>query len=188
MTRTGGAPGADGRGVAGALGLGWLMVSTSAVVIVLAAPVPPLVVAAGRVAVTALLWCAIAALRSAPAPLHASGHVPHGRIVLSGVLLGAHFAAWIASLSLTSVAHGAVLVALQPLFAGLFGLMLGDRPPLVRLALGVAVAGGGTLLMATAGEATEGTSFVGDALAVLGGALSALYLTINLGIGGALPL
>lgn len=179
-----------GGGVAVALGVGWVAVSTSAVVIVLAAPVPPLVIAMARVAVTALVWTAIALLRAPSASAApGAGPPPRGRVVLSGVLLGAHFATWIAALSLTSVVHGAVLVGVQPLFAGLFGLFLGDRARLGWLGMAVAVGGGGTWLMVSSeGAAAEGATLLGDGLAVLAAACAALYLVVNRGIGGSLRL
>jgi len=178
-------------GVAAALGVGWVAVSTSAVVIVLAAPVPPLVIAMGRVAVTALVWTAIALLRApaAPALRGPSTPPPRGRVVLSGVLLGAHFAAWIAALSLTSVVHGAVLVAVQPLFAGVFGLFVGDRARLGWLAFAVAVGAAGSWLMVSSdGSGSEGATLLGDGLAVVAAAFSALYLVVNRGIGGRVRL
>ena len=174
--------------MAGALGLGWLMVSTAAVVTVLAAPVPPLVIAAGRVAVTGLVWMAIAGWARVRSGRPRAEGLPHGMIGLSGILLGAHFALWIASLSITSVVHGAVLVALQPLFAGLFGLMLGERAPLLQLLGGFVVAGVGTALLTSSAASAEGASLVGDVLAIGAAACSALYLTVNRGIGDAVPL
>lgn len=169
------------------LGTSWLAVSSSAVVIVLAAPVPPLIIAAVRVAITGFVWWVISRV-SAKAPA-LTGPVrpvwPWGRIVLSGILLGMHFGLWIGSLFLTSVPHAAVLVGLQPLFAGIFGRMLGDRATW-RLPAGVAVALLGTRLMTSAD--VEGVTLLGDALAVLAAACSAAYLTVNRGIGREIPL
>lgn len=163
----------------------WLLFSSAAVVIVIAAPAPPATVAASRVAITALAWALIALVRGAGLGLTGVDGPTRRRIWISGALLGAHFSLWILSLTLTSVAHGAVLVGLQTLFAGLFGLVLGDRVSW-RLLAGVAIAllGTGILTGSDAGTAT----MLGDGLAVLAGACSAAYLVVNRGVGHALPL
>lgn len=167
------------------LGASWLAVSSSAVVIVLAAPVPPLSIAALRVAISSLAWALIAWLKR-PAQRQPSAEAwPYGRIILSGVLLGLHFGLWIGSLFLTSVPHAAVLVGLQPLFAGVFGRLLGDRATW-RLPVGVAIALLGTRLM-TSGD-VEGVTVLGDACAVLAAACSAAYLAVNRGIGRRVPM
>jgi len=163
----------------------WLLFSSAAVVIVIAAPAPPATVAASRVAITALAWALIARLRGAGLRLAQVDRATRRRIWISGALLGAHFSLWILSLTLTSVAHGAVLVGLQTLFAGLFGLFLGDRVSW-RLAFGVAVALFGTAIL-TGSDAGTAT-LLGDGLAVLAGACSAAYLVVNRGVGHALPL
>ncbi len=169
------------------LGVAWVAMSTSAVVIVLAQPIPPLTVAAARVAITAVAWLLVVAWTASRrargarevARGSATPRLPRGRILLSGVLLGIHFALWIGSLSLTSVPHAAVLVALQPLFAGLLGLFVGDRASW-RLFLGVAVALLGTALMTS----TDTGEFnpLGDLLAVLAAACAAAYLVVNRGV------
>lgn len=169
------------------LGTSWLAVSSAAVVIVLAAPVPPISIAAIRVAISALAWSLIAWLkRGAAAPERArTSDWPWGRIAFSGVLLGLHFGLWIGSLFLTSVPHAAVLVGLQPLFAGVFGRLLGDRATW-RLPVGILVALVGTRLMTVAD--VEGATLLGDSLAVLAAACSAAYLTVNRGIGRRVPM
>ena len=89
-----------------ALLVAWATVSSSAVFIVWAAPVPPLAIAAGREGVTALAWTLIALAgarrsRASGASLPGVGALSARRVGLrlavSGVLLGAHFAGWAAS-------------------------------------------------------------------------------------------
>ncbi len=173
------------RRLAASLVLSWLLFSSAAVVIVIAAPAPPATVAASRVAITALAWALIARLRGSGLGLAGLDGGTRWRIWISGALLGAHFSLWILSLTLTSVAHGAVLVGLQTLFAGLFGLALGDRASW-RLVAGVAVALLGTAILTGSDSGTA--TLLGDGLAVLAGACSAAYLVVNRGVGHALPL
>ena len=173
------------RRLAASLLVSWLVFSSAAVVIVVAAPAPPATVAAARVAITAAAWSLIAVARGGGLGLGAVPPATRRRIWVSGALLGAHFTLWIVSLTMTSVAHGAVLVGLQTLFAGLFGLALGDRVSW-RLVVGVAVALTGTAVLTRSDAGTA--TLLGDVLAVLAGACSAAYLVVNRGVGTALPL
>ena len=166
-----------------------LAVSTAAPAIRLAAPFAPEVIASLRVSVTALVlvlstW---ASTRSALRSLVASPREA-GMTILAGVCLAAHFAAWIASLSLTSVLRSVALVSTQPLFAGLLARALGDRAP-ARLVLGTALAIGGTLIMLVDLDGLDGlgrgawfgspSMLTGDLLALSGAVTAAVYLAIG---------
>ena len=177
-----------GRLFAG-LALAWLAVSSAAIFIVIAAPVPPLVIAASRVALTTLAWAAVAARRRAhEAPTSKSvDRATLGLVGLAGVLLALHFALWITSFSHTSVAHGAVLVATQPIFAGLMARLTGDRPGW-WLYVGIAVALVGTALMASTQGSGERVTAYGDLLALVAGAASAGYLIVSRRLAPRLPL
>ncbi|MGJ9411091.1 DMT family transporter [Aeromicrobium sp. CF4.19] len=95
--------------------------------------------------------------------------------VLSGVLLAGHFAAWVTSLQLTSVAAATALVSTQVVWVVAIDRVLGERPSgAMLLGCGVAVAG---VLVVTGIDLTLSTrALVGDLLAVLGGACAAGYL------------
>jgi drug/metabolite transporter (DMT)-like permease len=165
----------------------WLAMSSAAIVIVFAAPVPPLVIGMARLGITTLA-CALLASRVLGQTWQAL-RADRGAArlwLLSGALLAAHFAMWITSLSLTSVVHATVLVALQPLFAGLFGRMLGDRASW-RLYAGIVVALLGTWLLTRSADGADAT-LVGDALAVLAAAASAAYLIAGRRVGKRVPL
>ena len=138
-------PGADGvphRLPWGALAGGILALSTASVLIRLTGA-PPLAVGAWRLGLATLIltpW-------SLPRFLRAARSLERGdaiRLALAGVALAAHFAAWIASLSYTSVASSVVLVTTTPIYVGLAShFLLGERVDGRRwLAIGVAVAGG----------------------------------------------
>jgi drug/metabolite transporter (DMT)-like permease len=122
-------------------------------------------------------------------PVAAGAHLRRGRqeagahrswaiAAAAGVLLGAHFAAWISSLSLTTVAASVALVSTQPVWAALMARALGERVGRqgwlgVALALvGVAIAGGVDI---------GGSARVlrGDLLALAGGILAAAYVTVG---------
>lgn len=96
--------------------------------------------------------------------------------VLAGVLLAAHFATWIPSVTLTSVAAATALVATQPVWAALMVRARGGLLPRTAwLGIGLAVAGAGVITGIDVGVGTR--HLVGDLLALAGGALAAGYVT-----------
>ncbi|MFC8847255.1 MULTISPECIES: DMT family transporter [unclassified Micromonospora] len=98
--------------------------------------------------------------------------------VLSGVALAAHFATWMPSVQLTSVAAAVALVATQPVWQGLIARGQGRRlPQAVWVGIGVAVAG--AVLASGADFAASGRAFVGDLLAVAGGLFAAVYTALG---------
>lgn len=102
--------------------------------------------------------------------------------VLAGVLLAAHFWAWIASLSLTTVASSVVLVSMQPVFvATLSALFLHERAN-GRQWIGIIIACAGAVIIASsdAGGSEGGRSvLLGDALALLGALFVSGYYVIG---------
>ena len=103
----------------------------------------------------------------------------HWRLMgLSGLLLGAHFAAWVPSLRLTSVASSTALVATQPVWAAAIAARRGVRVP--RSAwVGIALAMAGVLILTGIDFATTPKALVGDLLALAGAILAAAYVTIG---------
>lgn len=93
---------------------------------------------------------------------------------ISGAFLAVHFATWITSLELTSVASSVLLVSTTPVFIALVApWIVGER--LTQLGwLGIALAFGGTI--AIAGLDFGGASLSGNALALAGGATVAGYM------------
>jgi len=117
-----------------------------------------------------------------PFGLRGALRVPRGatRMTLAaGLMLAAHFAAWIASLRFTTVASSVTLVATQPVFAAALGpLWLGERPGRRGLAgVGLALAG---VAVVSGGDWTLGARALGGDLLALSGALTgAAYLMIG---------
>ncbi|MFL6130732.1 MAG: DMT family transporter [Mycobacteriales bacterium] len=98
--------------------------------------------------------------------------------LLAGTLLAGHFAAWVPSVTLTSVASSTALVATQPVWAALLARALGRqvRRP-VWVGTGVAVVGASLL---TGVDVTlSARALLGDLLALVGGALAAAYVTVG---------
>lgn len=102
------------------------------------------------------------------------GRAQLGPAVVAGVFLALHFATWISSVNLTTVALSVLLVSTTPVFAAgaahvLFGERIGRRGW-----SGIALALGGTALVA--GVDLGGSSLTGNLLALAGGAAAAGYV------------
>jgi drug/metabolite transporter (DMT)-like permease len=95
-----------------------------------------------------------------------------------GVALGAHFGTWTPSLNLTSVASATAFVAAQPVFAALIALARGEHVSR-RAWLGIAVAVLGVIALSSADLRVSTRAFGGDLLALLAGALAAVYMTFG---------
>ncbi len=162
-----------------------LAISTGAPFARWAAPADPIAIAALRVGFASILlfalgWRDIGALRRVK-----RGDAPY--VVLAGVLLGIHFGSWIASLSFTSTAASVALVCTNPIFAALFGTLLGDRVR-PREITGIVVAAGGCAVLAGGDWSAGGDALIGDGLALVGAASAAGYLVVGRRLREALPL
>jgi drug/metabolite transporter (DMT)-like permease len=149
-------------------------VSTSAPLIA-ATAAPALAIAAWRnlMAVGVLLPFALVTRRREIAGLGRRGW---GLSLLAGTLLAGHFAAWVPSVTLTSVASSTALVSTQPVWAALLARAAGRQVPReVWVGILVAVAGGA--LITGADVTLSARAVAGDLLAVLGGILAAGYVT-----------
>lgn len=160
-------------------------VSTGAPFARWAAPAPPLAIAALRVTTAALIlfvagWRDIKKLAALP-------RRDRRLVLLSGVLLGLHFGSWIASLSFTSTAASVALVATNPMFAALFGTLLGDRVSRREIG-GIAIAAAGCAVLAGGDWQAGGDALIGDALALLGAACAAAYFVVGRRLRDAVPL
>ena len=93
----------------------------------------------------------------------------------AGVLLAAHFATWVPSLTYTSVSSATALVATQPIWAALLARRSGHHIP-TRAWAGIVVAVVGAALVTGVDVTVSGRALAGDALAVAGGACAAAYV------------
>lgn len=101
--------------------------------------------------------------------------------VVSGVFLAIHFVAWISSLEYTSVASSVALVATNPLWVGLLGLVVFRERLAPLMVFGILLTVGGSLLIglsdSTAAHATN--ALLGDGLALLGAVAGSIYFLIG---------
>lgn len=99
-------------------------------------------------------------------------------ILWAGLMLGAHFATWVPSLRFTSVASSTALVATQPVWAALIARRRGMEIQPAAWA-GIAVALVGVLVLTGVDFALTPRALIGDALALAGAVLAALYVTVG---------
>lgn len=154
------------------LAMGVLAVSAASIFIRSAqvAGAPSLVIAAGRLMVAAAVLLPIALARHRE-ELRALAARDWAVAAAGGAFLAAHFAAWITSLGLTSVASSVALVTMSPIFVA-----VGSRVFLGELiartaALGMLVAMAGGLAVGV-GPALTGNALAGGANPALGNALA----------------
>ncbi|MGE5623585.1 MAG: DMT family transporter [Methanocella sp.] len=163
---------------------GVLAVSIAALLIRLTTA-PPLITAAYRMGLAFLLQAPFL-WKGVRAELRQADHRALRFAVLAGAALAAHFASWVTSLKLTTVASSTVIVTTQPVWVALGSyLLLGEAIPGGKLAA-LAVALAGTFLIGwgdagahPAGPAAAGTlggPLAGDLLALLGAVFMAVYL------------
>jgi drug/metabolite transporter (DMT)-like permease len=150
-------------------------VSTASILIRLS-EAPPLTLATYRMVLSTLML--------APIYLRGGGlrqfrELDGGRrlsLVGVGVVLAVHFASWITSLGLTSVASSVIFVHIDPIFVAIVShFIVGERVGR-RTALGIAVALAGATMIAWGDTGSGMGSLYGDALALIGGVMLGIYI------------
>ena len=175
-----------------ALAFGILAVSTAAIFIRFAqVEAPSLVIAFYRLGLSALILAPIAWPRRQE--LKSLDRRTLALAGLSGLFLALHFASWITSLELTTVASSVVLVTTTPLWVALLSpvFLKESLTRTVLLGLGLALSGGlvvglsdacawqGGLVCPSLPEMLGGQAFWGDVLALFGAWMSAAYIMIG---------
>ncbi len=164
--------------------VGVFVVSTSSIFIRLAQGqgAPSLVIAAWRMTLATLILTPPAWLRHR-ADLRRITRGQLGLAVLSGVLLGIHFATWISSLEYTSVVSSVVLVTTNPLWVAAATPFLLRERLAGRTLIGIGLAMvGGVIISAAGGSGSapiHDAVLLGDMLALIGAVAVAGYLLIG---------
>jgi len=102
-----------------------------------------------------------------------------GLCALSGVALAAHFTLYFESLSHTSIAASSVLVNTEVLFVAFAGLIFFKDRLRPAAWIGIALAFGGSVLIALLGKDSSGSQLSGDLMALGGAAAVAVYTMIG---------
>lgn len=156
-----------------ALGVAIVAISFAAIFIRKAAPTHPLLIAAFRLSFASLLFC-VPVFRA-----WRRGKLPPRVLklaALGGLLYAVHFGAWIASLSLTTVASSVTLVTATPIFLGIVAWFTGKDRPEPRLWFSIGLACVGLVVLGWSDLGVSSQALVGDGLALLGSFAIALYM------------
>jgi drug/metabolite transporter (DMT)-like permease len=158
------------------MSIGVIVISFASVIIRLT-PAPSSIIAAGRVTVASLVLAPFFWTRW-PQMREELRQVNFGLLLLAGFLMAVHFACWVESLNLTSVASSIVLVATDPiLVAALSPLLLRERTSArTWLAVGLGLAG---LLVIAGPMLGSARAARGDLLALAGAACSGGYMLVG---------
>lgn len=171
--------GSTGTGVPGRTDALLILVALSAVStsgpLIAATAAPALAIAFWRNAMASAVLVPIALVRCRDELRGLTGR-ERRLALLAGSMLALHFATWIPSLSLTSVASATALVATQPIWAALIARHRGEHVSR-QVWVGIAVALPGALLLTGTDLTVSGSALLGDVLAVVGGAFAAAYMT-----------
>ncbi len=107
-------------------------------------------------------------------------------LTISGLALAGHFAAWLASLEMTTVSASVTLAATAPLMIAAWRMVGSERPSALTLfALLAAFAGSALIAFGDLGQSQPGSgawsqrALVGDGLALIGAATVAIYLVLG---------
>jgi len=178
--------------VTAALALGIPAMASAAILIRLAqgAGVPSMVIAAGRLVLSALLLTPLA-YRASLAPIRSLRPRTFWLVVASGLILALHFTLWIGALEYVSVIIGVMLINSSPVWVALFeAVLLRAWPKPLVLAGIVLVLASSALMALTAAPGTGlgSNPLLGGALAAVGAVAAAAYLIIGRWVKDDLPL
>jgi drug/metabolite transporter (DMT)-like permease len=155
-----------------------VLVMAWASILVRWAAAPPLVIGAGRLSLATLLLAPLAL----PATVREWSGASWKRWVLltiSGVALGLHFATWLTSLGMTSVASSVVLVSTTPLFVAVASpVVLGERVGRAMLMAALLAMAGATVIGLADARTTSG-GLLGDLLALAGALMAGVYVLVG---------
>ncbi len=96
---------------------------------------------------------------------------------LAGLFLGLHFATWIPSLTMTTIAASTALVATQPIWAAFIARASGVRIER-RVWVGITIAFSGVIVLTGVDLSVDPQHLVGDALALVGAIFAAAYVSV----------
>ncbi len=135
---------------------------------------PALIIAAYRLTIASLL---LAPLASHQKIWRGWSRSDSRWLLLSGLLLGLHFATWIGSLKYTSVASSVVLVSTHPIFVGIGSWLFLKEHLSFKFVLGIGLAVLGSTLIGFGDLSLSGDAIFGDLLALIGAlAVSGYFL------------
>ena len=160
------------------LGVAVTAVGTSGPLIA-AAAAPAMAIAFWRNAIATVVFAPYVLLRrNLRTELFGLGRRTTLLALVSGLILGAHFATWTPSAKLSSVASATAFAATQPIFAAIVARVLGQHVPR-RAWGGIVVEFVGVIVLSGVDFNASLRAFEGDLLALAAAAFAAVYMTIG---------
>ena len=150
-------------------------VSTASILIRLT-DAPPMAIATWRLVLSTLMLLPFFLSRGGISKIRAMGRRDLLLLAGVGVVLAIHFATWITSLSLTSVASSVIFVHVDPIFVVLVSHFVLRESVSRRVVLGIIVAFVGASIIALGDLGIGGGNLVGDALSLVGGIALGVYI------------
>lgn len=158
-----------------ALFISIVAVSTASILIRMSSA-SPLAIAAYRLIFATLLLTPFFIRSGGIIQLKSSSRNKLLELVGVGMVLAVHFAAWITSLSFTSVASSAIFVHVDPIFVAVVShFALGERAT-GRMIVGIATAFIGATVIAWGDLGLGESNLYGDALALVGAVMLGIYI------------
>ena len=163
---------------------GWLILTvgilaaSSASVLIRLAQAPPLAIGAWRLVLAGALLAPFASQAS----VQGWRDLPSGDrwlLVASGLALAAHFAAWITSLSYTTVASSVILVSSSPIILAVASHWLMDERISGVTVAAIALAVVGSAVVGYGDLALAGSALWGNLLALVGAVAVSVYMLIG---------
>ena len=137
---------------------------------------PPLAIASYRMLLSVAMLMPFFIQENGIEKLRKQGSRAIFNLFLVGVVLAIHFASWITSLGLTSVASSVIFVHIDPIFVAIISHFFLDDKITRQTLVGIVISFIGISVIAM-GDAGEGTSnLTGDILALIGGIMLGLYI------------
>ncbi len=137
---------------------------------------PPLAIASYRMIISVAMLTPFFLRNNGVEKLRTQGKSQLLSLFAVGVVLAIHFASWITSLSLTSVASSVIFVHIDPIFVAIIShFFLGDKIT-KRTLIGIIVCFIGISIIAMGDAGGDSGSLTGDLLALTGGVMLGLYI------------
>lgn len=155
---------------AGLISLGLLAISSASILIKICSA-PALVIATYRLTLASIIFWLFALLRRKTIFQH-YGRPQFLGVLLAGLFLTLHFATWVSSLKLTSVASSVVLVQSAPIFVALGGVWLLGEKINYKIFAGILLTLAGAVVISVHDLGFGQAQLIGNLLAI-GGALGA---------------
>lgn len=100
--------------------------------------------------------------------------------IISGIFLALHFATWISSIKMTTIANSTILVSCSPIFVALANYIITKEKLNKKMVFGISLSLAGTILIALGSSKDSGNNIMlGNLLAFLGAVFVAGYLVIG---------